>query len=168
MEEGGKMHAGPLLFAKKGILMPFEVTVMPRGERADWWDVAVREETDPPGLWFSVKKLVDEAPVAEGFVSAPDDLEKEQRDNIRLGLHVAGLFKADWGPTNDEPRHRDAIPERVRHAVWRRDEGRCIECGARERLEFDHIIPLSKGGSNTERNLQLLCEDCNRRKAANI
>ena len=63
---------------------------------------------------------------------------------------------------------RVAIPEHVRHAVWRRDEGRCVQCGSQESLEFDHIIPVSRGGANTERNLQLLCEPCNRRKSATI
>ncbi len=63
---------------------------------------------------------------------------------------------------------REAIPERVRHEVWRRDRGRCVDCGARERLEFDHIIPISRGGSNTARNIELRCEACNRRKSATI
>ena len=67
----------------------------------------------------------------------------------------------------DENR-REYIPERVRHAVWRRDQGKCVECGTSEKLEFDHVIPFSKGGSNTERNLQLLCERCNRQKNARI
>ncbi len=35
---------------------------------------------------------------------------------------------------------REPIPERVRHAVWRRDEGRCVQCGGQKNLEFDHII----------------------------
>ena len=42
------------------------------------------------------------------------------------------------------------------------------DCGSRERLEFDHIIPVSKGGSNTARNLELRCETCNRQKGATI
>lgn len=60
------------------------------------------------------------------------------------------------------------IPAAVKLAVWRRDEGQCVLCKSREKLEYDHIIPISKGGSNTERNIQLLCEPCNRSKAANI
>jgi hypothetical protein len=63
---------------------------------------------------------------------------------------------------------REAIPERTRHDVWRRDGGRCVDCGSRERLEFDHIIPVSKGGSNTARNIELRCEACNRRKGATV
>jgi 5-methylcytosine-specific restriction endonuclease McrA len=63
---------------------------------------------------------------------------------------------------------RKYIPEEVRHEVWRRDRGRCVQCGSQEKLEFDHIIPVSKGGSSTARNLQLLCERCNRSKGADI
>ena len=63
---------------------------------------------------------------------------------------------------------RTPIPERVRQEVWRRDSARCVDCGSRERLEYDHIIPLSKGGSNTVRNIELRCATCNRRKAAQI
>jgi hypothetical protein len=66
------------------------------------------------------------------------------------------------------PPRRAPIPERVRNEVWRRDEGRCVQCGSQERLEFDHLIPWSRGGSDTARNLQLLCEACNRRKSDHI
>lgn len=59
---------------------------------------------------------------------------------------------------------RPRIPEEIRVKVWRRDGGECARCGSRENLEFDHIVPISKGGSNTTRNIELLCEKCNRSK----
>lgn len=68
----------------------------------------------------------------------------------------------------ENTKKREPIPQDVQDAVWRRDEGRCVKCGSQENLEFDHIIPFSKGGSNTVRNLQLLCEKCNRSKSNQI
>jgi 5-methylcytosine-specific restriction endonuclease McrA len=63
---------------------------------------------------------------------------------------------------------RKPIPDDVRMFIWQRDEGRCIKCGNREQLEYDHIIPVAEGGSNTARNIQLLCETCNRQKGKSI
>lgn len=68
----------------------------------------------------------------------------------------------------DVRRVRKAIPKEVKIYVWQRDQGKCIACGSCEELEYDHIIPVSKGGSNTERNIQLLCINCNRAKSSNI
>lgn len=56
---------------------------------------------------------------------------------------------------------REAIPRLVQREVWQRDGGKCVECSTRERLCFDHIVPFSKGGGNSVRNIQLLCEGCN-------
>jgi hypothetical protein len=63
---------------------------------------------------------------------------------------------------------RASIPRHVQREVWRRDQGRCVVCGTQERLEFDHIIPVSKGGANTVRNIELRCEHHNRSKGATI
>ncbi len=35
-------------------------------------------------------------------------------------------------------------------------------------LEIDHIVPISKGGTTTEQNLQTLCWKCNRSKGARL
>jgi hypothetical protein len=64
-------------------------------------------------------------------------------------------------PVEEAPLRREAIPRSVQREVWQRDGGRCVECGTREKLCFDHIVPFSRGGSNTARNLQLMCERCN-------
>src|SRR5262249_3630868 len=63
---------------------------------------------------------------------------------------------------------RDAIPDEARMFVWQRDGGRCVRCGGREKLEFDHITPVADGGSSTERNVQLLCEPCNLSKGRSV
>ena len=67
-----------------------------------------------------------------------------------------------------ESNGRQAIPSEVRREVWRRDQGKCSKCDSRENLEYDHIIPVIKGGSNTARNIELLCENCNRAKSDSI
>jgi hypothetical protein len=73
------------------------------------------------------------------------------------------------GEKSDELEYkRTRISEEARIAVWRRDQGRCARCGSRENLEYDHIVPVSKGGGNTERNIELLCQDCNRAKGNRI
>ncbi|MGW0183879.1 TerD family protein [Nocardia sp. NPDC003345] len=68
------------------------------------------------------------------------------------------------------PGQRDSrsIPQEVKAQVWQRDGGRCVECGESHYLEFDHIIPLSRGGATSAANLQILCRGCNRDKGANI
>jgi 5-methylcytosine-specific restriction endonuclease McrA len=63
---------------------------------------------------------------------------------------------------------REPISASVRSEVWRRDNGCCVDCGSRDRLELDHIIPVSKGGSSSARNIELRCLPCNRSKGAKI
>ncbi|MFE9580061.1 TerD family protein [Nocardia sp. NPDC006044] len=61
-----------------------------------------------------------------------------------------------------------SIPQEVKAEVWQRDGGKCVECGDSHYLEFDHIIPLSRGGATSATNLQILCRACNRAKGARI
>lgn len=60
---------------------------------------------------------------------------------------------------------RERIPDDVRASAWERDGGRCVRCGSDEALQFDHIIPVARGGGNGLENIQILCMDCNNRKS---
>ena len=61
------------------------------------------------------------------------------------------------------------IPSEVKAKVWKRDKGQCVQCGSKEHLHFDHILPYSKGGtSRDERNIQLLCARHNLQKSDKI
>jgi hypothetical protein len=63
---------------------------------------------------------------------------------------------------------RRSIPRAVKLAVWQRDGGRCLVCGAQEHLQFDHIVPYSKGGTSVDAdNIQLLCAYHNLTKGVN-
>jgi HNH endonuclease len=67
------------------------------------------------------------------------------------------------------PRPRRNIPRAIRIAVWQRDGGKCVVCGGTDKLHFDHIVPISKGGtSNTANNIQLLCARHNLAKGARL
>lgn len=59
------------------------------------------------------------------------------------------------------------VSRAVRRAVLADAAGRCAACGRKaERLEVDHVIPVSEGGSHAAANLQALCVDCHRLKSA--
>jgi tellurite resistance protein len=60
------------------------------------------------------------------------------------------------------------IAREVRQRVWQRYGGRCADCGENRYLEFDHIVPVAKGGSNSDANVQLLCRNCNLKKSDRI
>ena len=65
--------------------------------------------------------------------------------------------------------HSRLIPASVKLEVWKRDKGRCVLCGSKDNLHFDHIIPYSKGGSSlVAENIQLLCARHNLAKRSNI
>ena len=53
----------------------------------------------------------------------------------------------------------------IRWQVFERDNFKCVACGASQKdgaiLHVDHIIPRSKGGTDTMENYQTLCQKCN-------
>jgi hypothetical protein len=113
---------------------------------ADWTDLDSYITGEAYSKWYKENKL-------------PDD--------IKLKKEIEELDREIKNLDEDDNRVR-SVTQDVKDKVWNRDGGICVQCGNNENLEFDHIIPFSKGGSNTYRNIQLLCQTCNREKSDNI
>jgi hypothetical protein len=61
------------------------------------------------------------------------------------------------------------IPTEVKKEVWDRDKGRCVICGAKDELHFDHDLPYSKGGTSiSPANVRILCARHNLQKSDKI
>ena len=57
---------------------------------------------------------------------------------------------------------RKYIPIQIKRKIL--SFGKCQNCGRVDNLTIDHIIPISKRGTDNPENLQCLCRRCNRRK----
>ncbi|MBN2523656.1 MAG: HNH endonuclease [Bacteroidales bacterium] len=85
--------------------------------------------------------------------------------------HPKRLSRKKLAKRNDRSR---SVSLNVRMKVLNRDNFRCVICGRSPatdlecKLHVDHIIPFSRGGDNTEDNLQTLCEKCNLGKSNDI
>jgi hypothetical protein len=92
-------------------------------------------------------------------------LYSRRRQSKRELEHAHAVLAASASPAK---RKREPIPKDVRHSVWARDEGRCVECDSDFDIQYDHIIPFSMGGASTVENLQLLCARCNQTKGGRL
>lgn len=70
-----------------------------------------------------------------------------------------------------ENRRKDANYEiskpMIREMVFSKDGRKCVQCGNKQKLTIDHILPVKLGGDNSLTNLQTLCKSCNSKKGAN-
>ena len=120
-------------------------------------------------IWHIVKKIKDKKKRTE--YQKQCNVEYVKVDVVSYSKNRETAIEERIEPTDSEEiqrKRRPSIPRDIRNQVWRRDGGKCVDCGCNKNLEFDHIIPASKGGANTYRNIQLLCQKCNRKKSNKI
>ena len=85
---------------------------------------------------------------------------QEQEEAIKSFLELMR------GGENRLERHSRSIPQPVKIAVVTRDGGKCRRCGSSQDLQYDRIVPNSRGGSSTDvNNIQLLCGKCSNLKS---
>ena len=91
----------------------------------------------------------------------------------RIWGHACPVFFVQSGATETKEGRRDgrAIPRDVMLSVVRRDNHVCRLCYRYvpdNEVEFDHVIPYSRGGPTTLGNIRLLCRACNRKKSDSL
>lgn len=97
-------------------------------------------------------------------------LPSESRNVFKFRLELIGGEPHSEVPVSqaDIP-HERLIPSSVKLEVWKRDGGKCVQCGNVDNLHFDHILPFSKGGTSImASNIQLLCARHNLQKRDKI
>ena len=89
-----------------------------------------------------------------------ESLEQDTSREIRRGTHL---------PTVIRLRQYVHVPFRqlplTRRNLFQRDLQTCQYCGSRDQpLSIDHVVPRSRGGSDTWENVTTACLSCNVRK----
>jgi 5-methylcytosine-specific restriction endonuclease McrA len=143
--EAGALRPGA--FARAARAQPSEPVPLMEAAGRRWW-------------WYRDRFYWEDEDYGPGDVVALV-ADRERRRRRRLDRAHAALHQ-EHDPTG----RREPLPRDVRLAVWRRDRGRCRECGNGFDLQYDHVIPVALGGATSVDNLQLLCGDCNRAKGA--
>ena len=117
--------------------------------------------------WFekNIKEFVED--------DHPEAVPREFREaSCNIFGHICPVFFAaeSLTETNERRRRGRYIPFKTKIRVVRRDNYTCQHCGVHLRddeVEFDHIIPGSRGSSE-EHNIRLTCFDCNRDKSDHV
>jgi len=61
-----------------------------------------------------------------------------------------------------------SFSDATKQKIFEKQKGVCVVCKEKfeiEEMEADHITPWHEGGKTTDKNCQMLCKECNRRKS---
>lgn len=91
------------------------------------------------------------------------------REVFKFKLVASLVGEEAGGSPKSNMEHRRIIPTHVKLEVWKRDLGKCVMCGAKDELHFDHDLPYSLGGTSiSAANVQLLCARHNLSKGSKL
>ncbi len=133
----------------------------------DWaqkinWEKRVKSVCKP--CWEI--KYCPYGPLVEQF---PLPKDRNNKSCIIFGHDCPVFYVAEpFTETKELRRIIRTIPRVIQYKVLRRENYTCSKCGQPVKdneIEFDHIIPWSKGGPTEEHNIKLLCSDCNKKKS---
>ena len=98
------------------------------------------------------------------YINIPWHIKKlfEVAENDYVSFTFLGVIKK--GEPSEKRFNKHSLPVKLRYDILRRDNFKCVLCGSSSkdgiRLEVHHKIPVNEGGSDSEENLQTLCNLC--------
>ncbi len=145
----------------------------PFQERADY-DAIVGEFTSgqletEEDVWDAISRLEYHVPWTTDEIRGHEPSEV----GCKVYGHACPVFFVQSGATETKEPRREGrtVPRDLMLKVVRRDNHVCQMCHQYvpdNEIEFDHIIPFSRGGPTTVENIRLLCSTCNRRKSNSL
>jgi hypothetical protein len=138
-------------------------------------------------IWRRADTLTEDLrSVLNGSHEAAEPIHHKNYWQWRLTPKGAGIFlkfcqeltipkglKKTSGASGQHPRYFSSEVRRMAFANFERDRLVCpgfarephkVDLAGGERIAYDHILPVAKGGSNSEINVQVMCHTCNCRK----
>lgn len=145
---------------KNKIKIPKDGPIQYWGKRVDW-KKRVKAVCKP--CWEI--KYCPYGPIVEEF---PIKEKADEKSCIIFGHDCPVFYAAEPLTETKELRNISrSIPRSTQFKVLKRDNQICSECSQPVRdeyIEFDHIIPWSKGGCSDSHNVRLLCRTCNKKR----
>ena len=134
-----------------------------------FWKAALtcREGKSSPELVRVYEKIKTGIWAYAGVFELVDAWKEQQggRKVFKFKLQICDSVLPPSQQNSSELEHDRLIPTQVKIDVWKRDKGRCVQCGDVKNLHFDHVLPFSKGGTSLlAQNIQLLCAKHNLQK----
>lgn len=175
IEEGGKIliyegHDIPRIANGPNPKTADQQRTLPSGkltQNGRFFDAAMRtkQAAAPPEIVRVYEKIRDGVWVFGGFFALVDAWQEKSGRRKVYKFKLAVTEQGGETGALTELRHNRLIPTQVKVEVWKRDGGKCVLCGSRDNLHFDHDLPFSKGGSSVlAKNIQLLCARHNLQK----
>lgn len=101
-----------------------------------------------------VKDLLGKNVSADELIQLMAKALKEKVEKVK--------FKQVASPRAQKATKGRTVSASVKREVYTRDR-KCVNCGSKRNLNFDHRRPYSQGGGGTLENIRLLCFNCNQR-----
>ena len=156
-----------------------------RIEQSDTWAIAEEVQMAQHALLFMWLAAWRQVPC--GSLPADETMIRAKcRIPPKLWAGLRDVLMRGWWLADDGRLYHDTIAERVQQMldsrgvdrtrqdarqkmlekVRERDGRACVYCAHTKYLTLDHLLPISRGGDNDERNLAMACRPCNSKKGA--